>query len=76
VNSPARLRSTFTSQPFLTPSPSVHSLEQRLLSYSLSPGAAGVSLMALAFPAHAEILYAPAHAKLSHTSQFSLTTPS
>jgi hypothetical protein len=45
-------------------------LDQRLRSYSLAAGAAGVSLLALAYPAKAEIVYTPAHAKLTSTGQF------
>jgi hypothetical protein len=49
-----------------SPSP----LDQRLRSYSLAAGAAGVTLLALASPAQAEIVYTPAHAKLTSTGQF------
>jgi hypothetical protein len=59
-SSPARIRATFVAQ----------SLNQGLRSYSLAASAAGVSLMALAYPANAEIVYTPAGATLTRTGQF------
>jgi hypothetical protein len=40
------------------------SLNQQLNTYALAAGAAGVSLLALAKPAAAKIIYTPAHAKV------------
>ncbi len=41
------------------------SLERRLSSYALAASAAGVSLLALAHPAEAKIVYTPAHVKIA-----------
>lgn len=47
-----------------------HLLDQRLRMYSLAASAASMSVAALTCPANAEIVFTPAQAKLTHTSQF------
>jgi hypothetical protein len=41
-----------------------HQLQHRLNLYALAAGAAGVSMIALATPSEAEVIYTPAHASL------------
>jgi nicotinic acid phosphoribosyltransferase len=41
-----------------------HQLQHRLNLYALAAGAAGVSMIALATPSEAEVIYTPAHATL------------
>jgi hypothetical protein len=46
------------------------SLHQQLNTYALAAGAAGVSLLALAQPSEAEIMYTPAHGVISRDGSF------
>jgi hypothetical protein len=48
------------------------SLHQRLNSYALAASAAGVTLLALAPPAEAKIVYTPAHARIGLNKQYNL----
>ncbi len=54
------------------PSALTDSLHQRLNSYALAASAAGVSLLALAQPAQAKIVYTPAHKRLPINNDFFL----
>jgi hypothetical protein len=54
-----------------SPQPSV-SANQRINSYALAAGAAGVSLLALAQPAEAEIVYTPPNHTIDSTASFKL----
>jgi hypothetical protein len=47
-------------------------LDRKLLAYTTAASAAGASLLALAQPAHAEIVYTPANQTISANQQFSL----
>jgi hypothetical protein len=48
------------------------SLHQQLNSYTLAASAAGVGILALAFPAEAKIIYTPAHHVIGANSVFQL----
>jgi hypothetical protein len=48
------------------------SLHQQLNTYALAAGAAGVSLLALAQPSEAEIVYTPAHGVISRDGSFKI----
>ena len=54
------------------PSKVSESLHQRLNSYALAASAAGVSLLALAQPAQAKVVYTPAHKRLPINNDFFL----
>jgi hypothetical protein len=47
-------------------------LDRKLLAYTTAAGAAGASILALAQPAHAEIVYTPANQTISANQQFAL----
>jgi hypothetical protein len=47
-------------------------LSQQLNSYALASCAAGVSLLALAHPAEAEVVYTPAHVAIGYNNTFNL----
>jgi len=47
-------------------------LDQRLLSYAVAAGAAGVSVMALAQPGQAEIVYTPTHQVITANQTYAL----
>jgi hypothetical protein len=47
-------------------------LDRKLLAYTTATGAAGASILALAQPAHAEIVYTPANQTISANQQFAL----
>jgi hypothetical protein len=48
------------------------SLHQRLTTYALTAGATGVSLLAVAQPSEAEIVYTPANATISRNGSYSI----
>ncbi|MGA8433176.1 MAG: hypothetical protein WB729_25365 [Candidatus Sulfotelmatobacter sp.] len=47
-------------------------LDRKLLAYTTAAGAAGASILALAQPAHAEVVYTPANQTISANQTFSL----
>jgi len=59
-------------RPRRTPETLPAPLHQRLTTYALTAGATGVSLLALAQPSEAEIVYTPANATISRNGSYSI----
>lgn len=55
-----------------TPSELSASVHQRLNTYALAAGAAGVSLLALAQPSEGEIIYTPTHATVGRNGSYAI----
>ena len=62
----------WSPHPPRTPSDLPESSHQRLNMYSLTAGAAGVGMLALAQPSEAKVIYTPAHVKFGRNTEFLL----
>ena len=61
-----------SSRPTGTPSTLSESTHERLSLYSLAASAAGVGVLALASPTQAEIIFTPAHIKITPNHKLAL----